>query len=234
MKWLLIAIFLSSCAQRIKVPINRFLSPEAIGKGAEVEYREVGYSSGVLDFANNNTDNPLLMGKASDTEFYLGLGVAERADIFVRVPEESSSLLGIKVQILGDPAKAAKVGHALAFTLGMGSERDKFNQIFTIDLKSDVTDYSIVHGYRMNPFFMVYEGVSISNYRFAGTVKGATGLNSDDIDYEAKSIFGAHAGIIMGKSNLKLKLEFATQKIEWTHTDAKLYQHFGLSLTAGW
>ncbi len=234
MKWLIFVLILSSCAQRIKVPINRFHSPEAIGRGAEVEYREVGFSSGVLDFSGSTTSNPLLMGKAADTEFYGGIGVAERADIFIRVPEESSSLVGIKVQVLGEPAKKAAVGHKLAFTAGMGAERDTFNQVFTIDLKSDVSEYSLIHGYRANPFFMVYEGVSVSNYSFRGSIKGTTGFDSNEIDFSAKNILGAHVGIVLGKHQVKLKLEAGTQKIEWTHTEPKLYQHFGLALSAGW
>jgi hypothetical protein len=233
---LLFLIFIISigCAQRIKVPVNRMMSPEAIGKGAEIEYRDIGFSSGVLDFSNNSTVNPLIMGTSKDTEFYLGVGIAENADLFVRVPEESSSLIGIKVQVIGEPGKAGTVGHNLAFTIGMGSERDEFDQVFTIDLKSDVTDYSLIHGYRLSPYVMVYEGISVSNYHFSGTVKGTTGLSSNEIDYQATNILGGHIGMIFGGASFKLKLELAAQKIQWSHTEEKLYQHFGTSLTAGW
>lgn len=210
------------------------MSPEAIGHGAEIEYRDMGFSSGVLDFSNNSTTNPLTMGVSKDTEFYLGLGIAKNADLFVRVPEESSSLIGIKVQLLGEPAKEGAIGNKLSFTMGMGSERDEFDQGFTIDLKSDVTDFSLIHGYRFSPHMAIYEGVSVSNYHFEGDVKGTTGLTSSEIDYEAKNILGGHVGMIFGSSSFKLKLEFAAQKIEWSHTEAKLYQYFGTALSAGW
>ncbi len=232
--FLLSFIFFVSCAQRIKVPINRMVSPEAIGKGANIEYREMGFSSGVLDFTGNSTENALIMGTAKDTEFYMALGISNNADIFIRVPEESSSLLGVKVQVIGEPSKADAVGHKLSFTLGKGSERDSFDQVFTIDLKSDVTDFALIHGYRTSPYFMVYDGVSISNYHFEGDISGATGLSSDTIDYQAKNILGAHIGVIFGGSGFKLKLEFAAQKIAWSHTEEKLYQHFGMALNAGW
>jgi hypothetical protein len=224
----------TSCAQRMKVPINRFVSPEAIGGGAQVEYRDMTFSSGVLDFSNNSTTNPLVMGTAREEEFYLGIGVSNNADVFVRVPKESSSLLGIKIQLIGSSAKEAAVGHNLAFSMGMGSERDKFEQSFTIDLKSDVTDFSLIHGYRLAPMLLIYDGISISNYSFEGTVSGATGLNSNDIDYAAKNIQGGHLGVILGGKGLKLKLEYAAQKITWTHTESKLFQSFGVALTAGW
>lgn len=236
MKFLIVLslLFLMGCAQRIKVPINRFHSPETIGKGTEVEYRETGVSSGVLDFAGNSTQNSLIMAKGSITEFYLGLGIAERADIFVRVPKESSSLVGIKVQLLGSASKASEVGHKMSFLMGMGSERDEFDQTLTISLKSQVTDFSLVHGYRLSPHMMIYDGFSISDYHFEGAVQGATGLSSNEIDYQAKNIMGAHLGIMLGGANIKVKLEFAAQKIVWTHTDEKIYQHFGLALAAGW
>jgi hypothetical protein len=210
------------------------LSPEAIGGGAEMEYRDMGFSTGVLDFSNNSTENSLGMATAKDEELYLAAGISPKVDLFVRVPKESSSMLGIKVQMIGTPSKEASAGHNLAFTMGMGSERDQFDQTFTIDLKSDVTDYSLIHGYRLSPVMMIYDGLSVSNYSFKGNVKGSHGLSSDEISYEAKNIFGAHLGIIMGTSSLKLKVEIATQKIAWTHTEEKLFQHFGVALSAGW
>lgn len=231
---LILSNLLFSCAQRIKVPINRFHSPEVIGGGAEFEYRQVGFSSGVLDFTNSNTNNALTMGTSKDDEFYLGVGLSPSVDLFVRVPEESSSLLGIKIQLLGGGIKDAGDGHKLALTLGMGSERDTFDQTFQIELKSDVTDYSIVHGYRFHSKFLVYEGISISNYSFEGRVLGTTGLNSDQIDYSAQNILGAHAGAVIGGAGLKLKIEIAAQKIEWSNTESKLYQSFGVALSAGW
>lgn len=237
MRILLLLIFtnlLFSCAQRIKVPINRFHSPEVIGGGAEIEYREVTFSSGVLDFTNSSTTNPLTMGTSKDQEFYLGMGISPSVDLFVRVPEESSSLLGLKIQLLGSSIKEASEGHKLAFTLGMGSERDTFDQTFKIELKSDVTDYSLVHGYRFHPKFMIYEGISISNYSFEGRVIGTTGLSSDEINYSAKNILGAHVGAVFGGAGLKLKMEISSQKIEWSHTESKLYQSFGIALSAGW
>ena len=230
----LILLIFSSCAQRIKVPINRFLSPEAIGKGAQVDYHKTGFSSGVLDFTGNSTSNPLIMGTSSDEEFYLGLGISNNADIFVRIPEESSSMLGIKVQILGSPGKKPSAGNQLSFTLAMGNERDSFDQTFNIDLKSEVTDYSLVHGYRISPGMMIYDGISVSTYSFEGTIEGSTGLDSSTLDYRAKNIIGAHAGLMMGGQGFNLKLEYATQKIKWSNTDEKLLQFFGMALSVGW
>lgn len=232
--FLLIFIILNGCAQRIKVPINRFLMPEAIGRGAQFEYRNMGFSSGVLDFSGNSTSNPLLMGKAVDEEFYMGLGISSNADLFVKIPKESSSMLGIKVQLLGEPTKKPSPGHKISFTLAMGNERDEFDQTYKIDLKSEVTDFSFVHGYRPSEYMLIYDGISLSTYHFGGTITGAAGFDSDEIDYRAKNILGAHIGVMMGGHGINLKIEYATQKIKWSNTDEKLLQSFATALSFGW
>ncbi len=210
------------------------MSPQAIGKGALVEYREMGYSSGVLDFTDNTTSNPLIMSTSNDKEFYLAVGVSSIADLFVKVPEESSSLIGIKVQVLGEPLKAGSTGHNLAFSMGMGNEQDKFEQTFTIDLKSNVTDFALIHGFKPSPFLTIYDGISLSHYEFEGTINGTTGLDSNDISYSAENILGAHVGVILGGTGLQLKLELAAQKIKWTNTDEKTLTSFGMGLNANW
>jgi len=45
---------------------------------------------------------------------------------------------------------------------------------------------------------------------------------------------GAHIGGVLGGAHFKLKLEMAVQRITWTNTDTKLFQHFGMALSAGW
>lgn len=197
-------------------------------------YQDTGHSSGVLDFSNNNTDNALKMSSANEEALYLGVGIAPTVDLFIKVHKESSSLIGLKVQVFGTPLKEVVVGHKLAFSMATGSERDEFDDTFTIELKSDVTDYSLIYGYRSSDSMMIYLGASVSNYSFEGTIKGNHGLNNSDIDYQARNIQGAHIGAMLGGSSFNLKAEYATQKIEWSNTESKLYQYFALALQTGW
>jgi len=229
---LLIFIF-CSCAQRIKVPINRTISPEAIGSGFEVEYKKTGFSHGVLQFENGEVDNPLLMGKLQEDELYLGVGISRNADIFVKIPKESATLLGLKVQVMGSPSKDRKVGHNLAFTLAMGAERDDFDDVVQIELKSDVQDYSIIHGYRFNDMFMVYEGISLSNFTFSGKISDAPASFSDDqFTYQANNIIGGHAGIEAGGAAFKVRIEYGVQQITWSNTEKKTFSFLGYSLSS--
>lgn len=221
-----------SCAQRIKVPINRTISPEAIGSGFEVEYKKTGFSQGVLQFENGQMDNPLLMSVLQEDELYMAVGISRNADLFVKIPKESSSIVGLKVQVIGNPSKERSEGHNLAFTLGMGSERDTFDEGLDIILKSDVQDYSIIHGYRFNNAFMVYEGVSISNFQFDGKIENApAGFSGDTFSYRADNILGAHAGIEVGGAAFKLRVELGIQRITWSNTEEKTYNFLGYSLS---
>ena len=230
----LILLFVSSCAQRIKAPINRMISPEAIGYGLNMEYKQTGVSEGLLDFVGSRTDNPLKMGKIMNRELVLGLGVARTADIFIRIPEQSTSLLGIKVQVVGDPSKAQASGHKVAFTLAMGAERDSFKGTYDVKLKSDAQDFSIIHGYRPNSWLLLYDSISLTNYRIQGTVENATpSFNSDEFDYAADNILGLQGGMELGGANFKLKLELAFQRITWSNTETKNYTSFGYALSAG-
>ena len=231
---LILFMLMASCAQRIKVPINRFLNPEAIGGGVQVEYQDTGLSSAILDFSNNSTSNALEVGTVRNESAYIGIGLSKDVDIFAKIHKESSSLLGLKVQVMGTPFKEPAIGHNISFSLAAGSERDTFKDDFEITLKSDITDYSIIHGYRFSPDFSIYEGLSLSNYSFRGNIKDGDTLDSNEIEYSARNILGAHIGLVYGSQSFNLKLEWATQKIVWTNTEEKIFQHLGVAFSFGW
>ena len=225
--------FLFSCAQRIKVPINRTISPEAIGGGFDLEYKKTGFSQGVLQFENGEMDNPLLMSVLQEDELYMAVGISKNADLFLKIPKESSSLVGIKVQVIGNSSKERAVGHNLAFTLGMGNERDTFEEGLDIQLKSDVQDYSIIHGYRFSESLMLYEGISLSSFQFDGKIKNApSGFSGDKFSYNAENILGAHAGLEVGSVAFKLRIELGFQQIQWSNTEKKTFNFLGYSLSS--
>lgn len=231
---IIFVIFCVSCAQRMKVPINRMMSPETVGGGLAVEYQHVGFSHGQLDFTGDRVDNPLLMSKVNERSFHLDLGLVEKFDLFVDVPRESSTRVGAKIQMIGAPEKARTAGHQLAFTLGMGSSHDSFEAGYTIKLKSTLQDYSLIHGYRLNENVLIYDGISLTNFKFKGDIEDSDTLNDDHFEYEAENILGIHAGLAVGASGVKAKAEFAAQQITWSRSQTKMFYSFGYSLMAYW
>lgn len=229
-----ILILLCSCSQRMKVPINRMISPEVIGFGMDLEYRNMAYSEGLLDFTDNKVDNPLQIQKAVDREVYMAFGIASNADLFIKVPKESSSMLGIKVQVMGASSKNRNGSHQLAFTLARGAERDTFTgDALRINLKSDVGEFGVIHGYRFSPFVLLYEGITLSKYEFTGFIKNAPATFSDsEIEYIASNTLGAHIGLELGGINFKSKFELGYQRIDWSNTPSKSLYAFSYAIGA--
>jgi hypothetical protein len=214
--------------------MNRMMSPETIGTGMEVEYDHVGFSTGTLSFENADTNNPLLMSTVTERSLHVGLGLVERMDVFIEVPKESSSRVGGKIMLLGEPEKKRANGHKLALVLAMGTSTDTYELEYEINMTSSLQDYGIIHGYRFNENFLIYEGLSVTSYDFEGDIVNGTGLNSSTIQYAARNILGGNLGMVIGPPSLKIKAEVAVQRITWTNTDTKLFYSMGYALTATW
>lgn len=229
----ILIIFSISCAQRIKVPINRMISPEVVGGGLEVQYDQVGFSNGILNLAQGQ-DSPLIMSIVSERALHLGIGVVDKLDIFINIPKESSSRAGIKVQLLGASEKARSSGNKLALLLATGSSTDLYTVDYKINISTSLKDYSLIHGYRFSENLLLYESISLTNYEFNGTISGNNDLNFNKINYSASSILGVAVGVVFGPPSLKIKGELATQRVEWSHTEAKTSYSLGYSLTATW
>lgn len=227
----LILFILVGCAQRLKVPINRMMSPETIGIGAEVEYRQINLSEGSLDFTNSETNNSLILGTVTNRAMNIAFGAVENADFFVTVHQESSSLVGLKIQLLGSDNKSRGSGHKISATLALGNERDTYDGEYKIKLKSNVSDYSLIYGYRSSSFVLFYSGISLSQYNFEGTLNSNSGLNNNKILYQANNVMGLSIGMEIGSSAFKFKTEFAGQKITWTNTEEKTFYGLALALT---
>lgn len=211
------------------------MSPESLDQlGAEMEYRRASFSSGVLDFSNGDTQNDLIMSTVSEEELHIAFGIARIMDLYYDLPKESVARFGGRVQLLGNPKKSGMIEHKVAFTFGMGAEVDKIEDTYTVNVKAKSQDFSVIHGFRFSPSFMMYEGISLTNYSFEGTIEDPVGLSSDHFLYEAENTLGAHIGVIWGPSYANLKAEFAAQQIAWTDTDEKRFYAISFSFNTGW
>jgi len=222
-----------SCAQRIKIPVNRFITPQTIGGGGEFEIRQQTLTEGLLDFSNGDIDNPLLMGTANQRGMGLAASLGKSADLSYSVPFESASILAIKVQVLGGSEKAKATGHQLAVSLGMGAERDTYEGDYEIKMKYDLSDYAVIHGYSFGNI-VIYEGLAYSNYKFRGKITSLDELNGSNITYVADNTLTLYGGVFWHNFPIKAKLEFGVQSVEWTNTPRTLYYGFGYSFGITW
>jgi hypothetical protein len=199
------------------------ISPEAIGFGMELDYRYTSFSEGLIDFSNNRVDNALEMQTVREGEGLVGFGIAKNADIFIKVPKESASMLGMKIQLLGTSSKDRSEGNKLSLAYAQGAVRDVYKgDGFKINLKSDVSEISLIHGYRFSPLVMLYEGLTIGSYEFSGVIEEAPAtITASQVEYRASNVLGLHIGLELGGTNFKSKVETGYQKIKWSNTEAK-------------
>jgi hypothetical protein len=229
MRYFYILILLSSCAQRLVVPINRLNSPEATGGGGELEMRQFGASEGRLDFSDATPDAPLLMRQSTLKGMGAVIGTLDFLDIYWQMPDKSASLIGVKGQVFGTSERAGGEGHKVSVSFAMGGENDIFEGDYEITTESSTYDLSVIHGYRLSPSVLFYDGISYTKYGFKGDIKARDELNGEQIDYQANHILGIHGGVIGFSEPFKLKLEYAAQRIEWTNTEVKFFHSFGFA-----
>lgn len=231
-----ILIFVSSCAQRMKIPINRMQSPEVIGGGVGLSIRQEGLSIGGLDFGDGDTDNPLVMSSTDGRGMVLDMGVGEMTDLYWRMPNESAGILGLKIQLMGDSLKKGSTGHKMAIAFGKGVERDVYDDSgYKIGLNVDMQDYALIHGYRFSQDLMFYDSFSLMNYEFEGDIKETPQtLSGSSINYNAHSTMGLHLGLIIGTLPFNFMIEFGMQRVSWTNTESATFYSFGYALTAVW
>ncbi len=246
LSYLLLALTLSSCTIAIKTPGNRFISPETKGKlfdgDVAISYR--GYTRSNLDTsgvsAGSKINNALKNESSQALAAQGSLGFLDNLDIYIVAPDRSPIQAGLKFQILGEPENKAKKGnHSLAVTMSYGrqtdsndSDSDIFDVGVSADVKSRVRDASVIYGYRMGDWSLVYSGISYSNYDFDGVITSSNYLNAH-FEYDT-NVLGAHVGVMGMNERAFVKIEAALQKTDWTHTQDNTYGLMGLQLGTKW
>lgn len=128
-------VVLSGCATSVNVnlPSTRFDSPEVLGTGGDFELGAVIYGANKIQLVSDAASRPPVQGElsygqslAASANGYLGL--AERLDMRFSLGlagDDGLSMVpptvGIKLQVLGDPAASAKKGNlSLSLSAGAG------------------------------------------------------------------------------------------------------------------
>lgn len=221
-----------SCAQRVKVPVNKMRGPEVNGKFMSLGYRKSTTSQGVIDLSQGQTTNPLFMQQSEDSELMIKASINRIAEFFYLIPEESVAMFGLRVQLLGDNRAALSEGQKLLFSLATGSSRDNFNESgISLNILSDATEFGLIYGYRFTQSFMAYISSHVSNYKFLAQIQGDTSAyTSNELNYVAQNISNNALGIEWGGSSFIFKLEYAVQRIDWSNTEAKIIHGLGYGL----
>ncbi|MCT4643295.1 MAG: hypothetical protein N4A33_13470 [Bacteriovoracaceae bacterium] len=221
----LVCIFLVGCAQRMKLPINRGVSPEVIGVGAGLSMGSSGvaHSSLDIDSTTNDLSGSVSTSVVRESGYDIQLGVARQFEAFAKFMSETPTLYGVKVQFWGLPKKEKQAGHKMTFTFASGSSTDQYDDSgIEIELASKVQDYSFIYGYRFDEKHLVYSSLSITDYRFKGKIKNPPlAFTTSRFSYTAKSIKTLAVGSFHDFSVIGMNLEVALQKLKFTNSSEK-------------
>jgi hypothetical protein len=222
---LVAACALGGCTIQVNVPVNRFESPETVGKAGRVELdAAVGGSNDAVLTEDASTDAPSPAHPTGDHSafFRFGAGVGLRDDLDLEL--RNFSELVVKYQILGQPRLTSRMGNvSLAVTLGAGGGYDSSNGTglnqtqFQYDLTTVSLDAALIAGYRITDWWLLYAGPFFRYVPYTGHYAQGpenTSLPSGTPFSGTVSCYGGNLGFEFGNEIVQGRVECAFGQLE--------------------
>ncbi len=225
--WISSLILFASCAIKVKVPANRFDSPETMGGHFRIKLNGgIGGTHSVLLTEDYLTKAPDTTNPTHERSTFLrlggGLSILENLDVEIR---NFNQLLG-KYQLAGDSRQRAQAGNfALSVTGTIGYQSSKEtgtplssgNKSITVKMTEVLLDAGLISGYRVADWLLLYGGPVVSRKQFWGTYQPTSTANvttSSEFSGGVMS-FGGNLGLELGIPAFQFRTEVA-------YTDVKL------------
>jgi hypothetical protein len=227
---------LTSCATKYILPGNRFITPESQGKmfESQFELQQTSATQANIDISNGSVKNPLIYTDTKKTGFLFSTSVLDSMDFYWSNTGTGNSMFGAKLQFLGESRIAKAAGHKLAATFGIGGNDHHLDGNPGVDFTLGGTDFSLIHGYRFNEFFMLYDALAYSKYQFSGTLTSNNStLNGLKPSFSNK-IIAAFLGAEVSYSAFFAKLEFGYQTLDSSYTKKRNATVLGYSVGVSW
>jgi hypothetical protein len=216
----LLVVVAAGCSHELRMRANRFISPEAQGRGGGGQVQFQTSSAHVLELAEFPSDvgQPATFLEADRTyDMATSLGLGSRVDIGVLYGfPDVSAAMGGKVQFLGAGRHKSKPGNfSLAGTLApalnfytsdISGEGDKLNRYMW------GVDTSLIAGYRVAKPVLLYGGPFYTYY----SAREDYTLNGVDarVDSTGNRI-GVNFGVRLEWKFMALSLEAAWSSADW-------------------
>ena len=232
MKFFLLFIIITGCAQRIKTPVNRGISPEAKGEGYSAKIASTTVIESKLQVDESiDLDDELSSKTMRETAFQFNFALARQFEIYTCLVDGVAPILGLKVQFWGLPKSSNSVGHKISLTIAAGNASDSYKDDLEVEIDSKIRDYSVIHGYRFSESILIYESFSISEYRFKGKIKNPIiTFTRDRFQFNSSNVQTLALGLIATYGILDFDLEGAYQKYRFNDSDYESV--FGLQFGA--
>jgi hypothetical protein len=187
-----------------------------------------------IDASNGSVNDGLVYSESKRTGYMFATSLLDMIDFYWSHTGSANSMVGAKVQVMGGSRRSKSVGHKLALTAGIGSNEHKLKGDPEVEFKLGGNDFSIIHGYRVNEFILLYDSFAFSRYKFDGTVASSLpALNGTKPSY-ATSIYGLHVGTELSLGPLFGKLEYGYQMISTNKSKDRAASVIGYSVGFSW
>jgi len=227
--WWLMAglICLTGCATKIRVPLNRMVSPETVGgaMNSEFELSSQQQLEGKVN-VSGPAPYPLEFTSATAMGYFAALSLLESVDITWQHTASAPSLVGLKWQFMGGSLQQAGAGNSMAITAAFGGNEHEIDGNPKVEFEAAGTDFALIHGYWLTPNWQVFETLGYASYSYKGELSGST---SGDFSDDGKLLTLA-GGTALVMRPLKLKLEMAYTQADWSESGKETYLSFAFGL----
>ena len=224
-------MILSSCATKVRTPLNRMISSESIGgsMNSEIQLAKVSAAQGKFNVSQDKP-YPISQSQTGTNSYWWGLSLLESIDFFWWHTASTSSLFGLRYQMLGAPQLQNPQGHSLALTAALGGNEHETNSETKLDMKIGARDFSLIYGLWLLPFLQANSSVFYSSTDLSGklTSKSDSTLNSK-LDYKNTQT-GMSLGLTLKWSSYSFKTEYAYTQSKWSETPSKAFGSLGFAL----
>ena len=258
---ILIALIGAGCnSLTVHLPVSRFETPEAAGVSWKKHLSVGGGGTHDVVVVQDASLRPPTIGTPSISQggsipLKFSLGLWERFEIGLRYGITNSPFMASgKFQILGDPMTKSKGGNfSLAVTAAAGavSSSNNGNQLGTFGpggypwnatANTQVQDYAVIAGIRLNDYVLIYGGPFISKYNMTGSVHDNQSDNgtSAAADYSINGSgqnTGGNLAIQLNTSEkgvFSITLEAVSSSFQWANTSGSNDIQTGVLLDWFW
>ncbi len=212
------------------------MTPESQGGFLESQF-EVQQSSATgvnIDGSSGSLDDGLIYRSDKRASYLFSTSLIDMVDFYWSHTGSANSLLGAKIQFFGGSRISKSAGHKLAFTAAAGGNEHELKGDPKIEFKLAGSDFSLIHGYRFNEFFLLYDSLSYSRYKFDGKVSSSNPLFNGTKPGYASTLVGAYIGTELSFGPFFGKLECGYQMIKSQSTKNRMASLIGYSLGFSW
>lgn len=223
-------LFVASCATKYIIPGNRFITPETQGDAfhGQIEFQQSSANMLTGNLRNGSPDDGVIYTDVSRSGFLFSNSFFERFDVLWSHTGGANSMIGGKLQLLGNSRISKSAGHKASIGILMGGNEHETDDA-SVEFELTGREYIVSYGYRISESVLPYATFSYADYTFEGKV-ASTGMMLEYVTNTRSAI----GGIEFSFDAFFAKLEGIYQQLLTSDTKDRTRVGFGYSIGYQW